>query len=415
MAEKEYKVGQRMDGQKRLAKLIMSHYGGALEIDKTRSQPIAWVSAGAPNELLWAMDFFIQFPEAYAATCGARHFGHTHCEITEAHGYEHHLCTYCRNSLGSTIALQEGKETFEPLARPDVLIVANSSCILITKWWEHLSHLWNIPLFNIDCPLVVSEDNEKEIIEHVKRQCLELITFLEKFTGKKFDYDKLQEITINAKRSTDNYRSMLKANMNNPVPATFFDIMGHNFPNLALRYKPEAGEHYRLMTEELNQRITDGVIPMPISDMKYRIYWDGIPYWFAIRSLSEKLQSLGMCLVTSGYFDLFAFDRLDPAHPFDSVAEGVATMILNHNPSYKAAITERIFREYNLDGGIFAYAQSCKPFSITMRYISDYIQKKLDVPITMIEGDLIDHTFYDEERNNMKLQALAETLAARKG
>lgn len=163
MAEKEYKVGQRMDGQKRLAKLIMSHYGGALEIDKTRSQPIAWVSAGAPNELLWAMDFFIQFPEAYAATCGARHFGHTHCEITEAHGYEHHLCTYCRNSLGSTIALQEGKETFEPLARPDVLIVANSSCILITKWWEHLSHLWNIPLFNIDCPLVVSEDNEKEI------------------------------------------------------------------------------------------------------------------------------------------------------------------------------------------------------------------------------------------------------------
>lgn len=30
--------------------------------------------------------------------------------------------------------------------------------------------------------------------------------------------------------------------------------------------------------------------------------------------------------------------------------------------------------------------------------------------MTMIEGDLVDETFYDAERNNMKLQALAEML-----
>jgi hypothetical protein len=39
----------------------------------------------------------------------------------------------------------------------------------------------------------------------------------------------------------------------------------------------------------------------------------------------------------------------------------------------------------------------------------------LDVPVTIIEGDLVDETFYDGERNNIKLQTLAETLAARKG
>jgi hypothetical protein len=43
------------------------------------------------------------------------------------------------------------------------------------------------------------------------------------------------------------------------------------------------------------------------------------------------------------------------------------------------------------------------------------VQNKLNVPVTIIEGDLVDETFYDGERNNMKLQALAETLAARRG
>jgi benzoyl-CoA reductase/2-hydroxyglutaryl-CoA dehydratase subunit BcrC/BadD/HgdB len=412
MAEKEYQLVRRLEGQKRLGKLIMAHYGGALEIEKTKSKQIAWVSAGAPTEILWAMDFCVQFPEAYAATCGARHVGHAHCEITEAHGYEHHLCTYCRNSLGAALAQQEGLETFEPLAKPDFLLVANSSCILITKWWEHLSHLWNIPLFNIDCPLVIPAIDEKLLVDNVKRQLLDLIAFLEKFTGRKFDYDRLQEIVANGKRSSINYKAMLEASKHDPVPATFFDIMGHNFPNLAMRYLPEAAEHYRLMKEELDQRIAAGIVPM--SNIKYRIYWDGIPYWFAIRELSEKLESLGMCLVTSGYFDLFTFDRLDPDRPLESVAENMALMILNHNVSYKAGVTEKIFRDYNLEAGIFAYAQSCKPFSITMRYIAEHVQKTLDVPVTIIEGDLVDETFYDGERNNMKLQALAETLAARK-
>jgi len=50
-----------------------------------------------------------------------------------------------------------------------------------------------------------------------------------------------------------------------------------------------------------------------------------------------------------------------------------------------------------------------------MRYIAEHVQKNLDVPVTIIEGDLVDETFYDGERNNMKLQALAETLDAKKG
>ncbi len=405
-------MNQRLEAQHRLGGLIQKHYGRAREIERTREQPIAWASTGAPNEILWAMGFFVQFPEAYAATCGARHAAHAHCAVTEARGYERHLCTYCRNSIGASLAEMEGTGAFEPLARPDFLLVSNNSCILITKWWEHLSHYWKIPMINIDSPLVVPGMDRGDIIGHVKRQCIDLIQFLEDFTKKRFDHDRMKEIVENGKRSADGYRGMLDASRHDPVPASFFDLIGHNFPNLVLRYDPASAEHYEQMKTELDMRIAGGVAAAP--GMKYRLYWDGVPYWFAIRNLYEKLRNFGMSLVTSTYFEVFAFENLDPSHPLDSVAENTAMFYLNRSVGYKTETTERIFRDFHLDGGVFAYASSCKPFSISMHYIADTVRKKLGAPVTIIEGDLVDETFYDEERNNTKLQALAEALAAKR-
>ena len=63
---------------------------------------------------------------------------------------------------------------------------------------------------------------------------------------------------------------------------------------------------------------------------------------------------------------------------------------------------------------IFAYAMTCKPFSITMHYIADYIQRSLGLNVTIIEGDLVDDTFFDEDKTGIKLEALAEALESKK-
>lgn len=411
LVDNGYTVNPRLESQKRLGQMIANHYAGARELAKTKEQPIAWASILAPAEILWAMDFYVQFPESYAATAGARHVSRGYCELTERNGYEHHLCTYCRNHLGATIGEINGIEPYEGLTRPDFLLVANNSCVLITKWWEHLSNLLGIPMFNIDCPVIVDGMDEKQAINHVKNQCLDLIRFLEEFTGKKFDNDKFKEIVSNGKKSAERYRAMLNVNKHDPAPATFFDLMFHNFPNLALRYKPEAAEHYRLMEEELKQRVQNRIVPM--DNMKYRIYWDGIPYWFAIKNLSNKLQSLGMCLVTSSYLEIFTYDRLDPDRPLESVAENTALSLFSNTLSRKAEITKELVLDYQLEGGIFANSLSCKPASVPMRYAADFLHKQTNIPIVLIEGDPVDEAFYDEERNYMKFQALAEMLEAR--
>jgi len=424
----------RLESQTRLGKMLVSHYVDAHEIRRTRSQPIAWASLGAPHEILWNMGFTVLFPEAYAATCGAKHAATHHCEITEGKGYENHLCTYARNSIGSVIAdlevhrdmrlcgykrdgvkeFLDGLERrmpFQPLARPDLLLTASNSCIVVQKWWEHLSQYLRVPLIAIDTPYVANGVDTGEILAYVKQQCLDLISFLENMTGVKFDYDRLAEIVKRGETCGQLYHEALQLNKADPPPMSWFDLMAHNFVNLALRYTEEAAEHYHLLVTEVKDRVANGVVAFP--GARYRVYWDGIPYWFALRSLSEILRGLGLCPITSNYDEIFLFPYLDSSRPLDSIVENTALLFLNRSIEYKAERVKQLCTDFNLDGGIFAYAMTCKPFSIVQKYIADVVERGLGLPCVTIDGDLVDHRFYEEEATKLRLQAFAETIEGR--
>ena len=409
---KKIKTAGRLEGQKRLGKLIAEHYGGAHEARKEKRHLIAWCNVAAPAEILWTFDFICLFPEAYAATCGARHAATHHCEITEAHGYENHLCTYTRNGIGSVLAEMEHKEPFQPLAHPDLIVGSTSYCIVMQKWIEALGELFKVPVINIDIPFIAPGIEKREVVDYTKGQLLDFISYLERFTGRKFDWDKFNEIVAQGQRTSTGYQKLLDMTKADPAPASYFDLMAHNFPNIVLRYKPEAEEHYKLLNAEIEQRIADGV--EAFEGMKHRIYWDGVPFWFGMGSQSQKLMELGMCLITSAYSTVFSYSQLDALRPLESEAELVSLIYLNRNITYKTEYTKRLYREFKLDGGIYAYALCCKPFSITMRPIMDAVTRDLGVPNIIVEGDLVDHRYYSEEAAFARLDTFAEELEARK-
>jgi benzoyl-CoA reductase/2-hydroxyglutaryl-CoA dehydratase subunit BcrC/BadD/HgdB len=306
----------------------------------------------------------------------------------------------------------EGKEPFQPLTHPDIIVGSTSYCIVMQKWLEALGDLFKVPVINIDVPFVASGVEKKEVVDYTKEQLLDFICYLERFTGKRFDEDKFAEIVAQGQRTAAGYRETIDTAKADPCPVTYFDVMAHNFPNIALRYKPEAEEHYKLLNAEIKGRIVNRV--EAFEGMKYRIYWDGVPFWFAMRTVSQKLMELGMCLVTSAYSEVFSYSQLDASRPLESEAEAVALIYLNRTTEYKAEFTKRLYREFKCDGGVYAYAQCCKPFSITMRPIMDTVTKDLGIPNIVINGDLVDHRYYNEEESFMRLEAFAEELAARK-
>ena len=82
----------------RLKEIMTRHY--YLSRFSTGAMPVAWVTSGAPVELLRAFDFYTVYPENHGALCGAQKAGPEICSEAEKKGYHPDLCSYARIDLG---------------------------------------------------------------------------------------------------------------------------------------------------------------------------------------------------------------------------------------------------------------------------------------------------------------------------
>ncbi len=105
------------------------------------AKPVAWVTSGAPVELLRAFDFYTIYPENHGALCGAQKKGPEICSEAEKKGYQPDLCSYARIDLGHAFS---GKTPAGRLPRPDLLFCANNICQTVLYWYKELSYYWNI-------------------------------------------------------------------------------------------------------------------------------------------------------------------------------------------------------------------------------------------------------------------------------
>src|SRR5512136_2495387 len=115
MPEKRYK---KLKTAAELQRLMQWHYT-SLRLPRL-GRKLAWVTSGAPVEILRAMGILVAYPENYGALCGAQHQAVTLCQAAEAQGYSPDLCSYARSSLGSI--LQPEQAPLNGLPRPDMLI-----------------------------------------------------------------------------------------------------------------------------------------------------------------------------------------------------------------------------------------------------------------------------------------------------
>lgn len=66
-------------------------------------RPIAWVTSGAPVEIVCALDIYPVYRENYGALCGVRGASADLCQVAEARGYSPDLCAYGRSSVGRRV------------------------------------------------------------------------------------------------------------------------------------------------------------------------------------------------------------------------------------------------------------------------------------------------------------------------
>ncbi len=343
----------------RLKEIMTRHYYLARLAPGVK--PVAWVTSGAPVELLRAFDFYTVYPENHGALCGATKQAPAICERAEEQGFSRDLCSYARNDLGHAFS---GLTPVGKLPKPDLLFCSNNICQTVLYWFKSLSHYWNIPLLLFDTPYVFKEQLTPDDVGYMVDQLRNMIPELERISGKAFDMNRFESILQLSKESSLTWGKMLETMKARPAPMTVFDAFVHMAPIVSLRGLPVALEYYKMLLVELEERVEAGI--GGIANERGRLMWDNIAIWFKLKDYSRLFAEHGFNLVCATYTNAWAetIHFIDETKPFESLASAYGLVILNRTLRHRLDLMEEMIKEYHVDGVVIHSDRSCKPYSV---------------------------------------------------
>ena len=388
----------------RLKEIMERHY--FLSRYAKGAKPVAWVTSGAPVEVLRPFDFYTVYPENHGALCGAKRVGPELCAVAEEHGYHQDLCSYARIDLGHFFS---GKTPAGKLPKPDLLFASNNICQTVVYWYKALAHYLKVPLVLFDTPYNFEKIKDSDI-SYMVRQFEEMIPILEEISGRPLKYKKLREFVHIGKETSLTWGAVLATMKARPAPMTIFDAFGHMVPIVSLRGLPLALEYYRTLLGELRQRVDQGV--GAINNEHKRLMWDNIAIWYKMRDHSNLFAKQGMNFVTATYTNAWAETTpiMSDNQPFESMARAYSLVILNNNLNNRLKLMERLIKEYQVDGLVIHSARSCKPYSVGQYDLKRLLIEGLKVPSVIIEADIADSRAYSEEQVHTRLEAFFEAM-----
>ncbi len=391
----------------RMRQMMAGHYLEGRYASGVR--PVAWVTSGAPAEILKALDFFIIYPENHAALCGARRHAQALCEAAEDAGYSRDICSYARTDIGAALT---GETPVGRLPPPDLLLCCTNICQTVLYWYRVLADHYGCPLVLIDTPFQYRDSPLEHEVAYVRRQLEEVVPVAESVAGRRFSEGRFTEVVAEAKTASELWLEILERARHRPAPLTAFDAFTHLGPIVDMRGDAETTAYYRSMLAEIDRRIADGV--GAVREERHRVLWDNLPIWYRIGSLSRWLAERGVNVVASTYTHAWGelAPLMDPSDTFGSMARVYMHPILNRSAGQKLDAMQRMVADFEADGVILHSDRSCKPYSLGQIDQRDGLVNRVGVPALLLDADHNDPRAYAEEQAAGRLEAFVEMMAS---
>jgi len=391
-------------------KQVMKDY--FLDLDQASSDPerkVAWCTSVGPAEILRAMGFEVFFPENHGAMLGATRLCMDTIPKANAFGYSPDICSYLTSDVGAYlkgITPLTKAYGIESTPRPDVLVYNTNQCKDVMHWFEYFAREFDAPVFGIHPPTHLPEVEESHVGD-VVAQFEDLIELLEQIQGKPLDQEALRKACALSKEATDLWAEVLETAMARPSPLTFFDGTIYMGPIVVLRGTEIARDYYRALLAELKEKVAAREAAVPGETT--RIYWDGMPIWGRLRSMSELFKNNNACVVASTYCNSWIFSDFDPDDPLPSMARAYLKIFINRNDRYKEEYIRKLVDEYAVDGVVFHEAKTC-PNNSNSQYNLPARLRESGIPAVIINGDLCDLRCFSDEQSATIIEAFVETL-----
>ncbi len=396
-----------LPGTKALQQVVTDVYQKAWD-DHNAGKPVGWSSSKFPCELAEVFDLAVVYPENQAAGIAARHDGERMCQEAEDMGYDNDICGYARISLAYSAGIETTNES-RRVPPPDFVLCCNNICNCMTKWYENIARMHNIPLIMIDVPyrdtVGVSDSN----VAYLKGQFNDAIEQLEKISGKKFDEEKFEQICANANRTAKAWLKVCDYCQYEPSPMSGFDLFNHMADIVTARAKPRTAEAFELLAENLEQYRHEGKSTAPFAE-NYRILFEGIPCWPALKDLFKPLKKDGLNVTAVVYAPAFGFvyDNFDDM--CRAYCKAPNSVCLEEGVQWRADLC----KQNKVEGALVHYNRSCKPWSGYMPEMQRRWTEQLGIPCVSFDGDQADPRNFNAAQYETRVQGLVEAMAERR-
>lgn len=394
----------RLQSLKEINSLMMRYYVRRKVL--ARFKPLAYVTSGAPVEILEAMGILTLYPENYGALCGARRAAVDLCQIAETIGYPADLCSYARCHIGATLRPQEAP--LRGMPPPDLLVCCTNICGTVLKWYEALAATYEVPLFILDVPFQRTTPAEPHVVAHVADQMQEFVAWLERHTGRRMKPDRFQDVLERSRQAIALWQEILEFGKHRPAPINAPDLFVAMAPIVALRGTQPAIDCYQRLESELEERVAQSVAAVP--GERYRLLWDNIAIWYRLYRFFRPFMDAGACFVADTYTNAWTVE-LDPTEdPFISLARAYTGVFINLDLPARLRIITDLARRFRVDGVVMHANRSCKPFSITQNDVRDALRDELGLPVLILEADMCDARLYNQGAVQERVTAFLEML-----
>lgn len=377
--------------------------------ERKAGKPIAWCSSLAPSAVFRAMDIEIFFAESYGGVCSGMGISTDLCIGAEASGYSSDLCSTLRNSLG--IVFGNSVPMGLPmggLPKPDI-IFATPSCPSIINAYSRISRYYNAPMLVMEKPRYhceLDDDHIRYMVQGGVEELQELIAFLERFTGRTFNYDRLQENVALEKKVSRLWRDAVEMCRNIPTPMSAFDGFSHIYPFYLDRGTLESAAYYQELKEELSDRVDRKL--GAIANERYRLYWDNAP--FTSMGLASRLAAEGVVPVISGAFFNRGYPDLESERPLETIVQSMLFIPGNRSLQWKIDWLIGLVNEYSLDGMLMQRTRACHASNMGQQDMISAIMQKRGLPGTILEGDNCDQRLFSEADISNRVDTFLEIL-----
>ena len=179
------------------------------------------------------------------------------------------------------------------IPQPDFVLCCNNICNCMTKWYENIARMCNIPLIMVDIPYNNTVEVSDSAVKYVRAQFDNAIHELEKLTGKKFDEKKFELACKHANRTAQNWLKVCDFLQYKPAPMSGFDLFNHMADVVTARGKEAAADAFELLSKDLQKNIEEGTSTLPFPE-QYRVMFEGIPCWPKLPNLFKPLKENGI-------------------------------------------------------------------------------------------------------------------------